>query len=195
MDVSKTIVPKSDQLNADDLLAGPITVTILAVSEGPADQPVHIKINGGYQPYKPCKSMRRVLVFAWGKFADRWVGKSMRLYCEPSVKWAGEPVGGIRISHLSDIPGDLSVMLTITKSVRKPFLVKLLPADGPVDDSGRQITDEQAATLTALFATLPEEKQQPFLDWLGKHHEGPLNTLPPGAYDKVLAMLNRGAGK
>ncbi|MEC4833257.1 PD-(D/E)XK nuclease-like domain-containing protein [Mycobacteroides chelonae] len=69
MDISETIVPKSDQLNAEDLLVGPKTVTIKGVSRGDADQPVKVALVefGDGRPFKPCKSMRRVMVAAWGQ--------------------------------------------------------------------------------------------------------------------------------
>ena len=41
-----TIAPKSDQLNADDLIAGNITVKIMGVRRGSRDQPVIIDIDG-----------------------------------------------------------------------------------------------------------------------------------------------------
>lgn len=126
-DMTNTIVPKSDQLNADDLIGGPITVTVQSVSKtGADDQPVSIHIGGGRQPYKPCKSMRRLLVFCWGKDGNQWIGRSMTLYCDPSVKWAGAEVGGIRISHLSHIDKQMSVSLTVTRGKRKPYVVEPL---------------------------------------------------------------------
>lgn len=126
-DMTNTIVPKSDQLNADDLIGGPITVTVQSVSKtGADDQPVSIHIGGGRQPYKPCKSMRRLLVFCWGKDGNQWIGRSMTLYCDPSVKWAGTEVGGIRISHLSHIDKQMSVSLTVTRGKRKPYVVEPL---------------------------------------------------------------------
>ena len=67
LDISKTIAPKSEQLNADDLIAGPRTITVTSVSFVAEDQPVAIHFAGDEgKPYKPCKSMRRVLVRAWG---------------------------------------------------------------------------------------------------------------------------------
>ena len=127
MSLRDTIAPKSDQLNADDLLTGPITVTITGVSRGDsADQPVSVSITGGYQPYKPCKSMRRVMIALWGDNGHEWVGKSMRLYCDPNVKFGGIKVGGIRISHMSDIEGRQSLMLTTTRSRRSEYIVEPL---------------------------------------------------------------------
>jgi hypothetical protein len=67
MNLNATIIPKSDQLNADDLISGPRTIKITAVESGSAEQPVSIQYHGGTgRPYKPSKSMRRVLVAMWG---------------------------------------------------------------------------------------------------------------------------------
>ena len=149
-DISKlrdTIVPKSDQLNADDLLAGPITVAVVGVKRGDtAEQPISIEIDGGRQPYKPCKSMRRVMITAWGDDGRKWIGQSMTLYCDPDVKFGGVKVGGIRISHMTGIRGRVGVMLTTTRSKRAEYVVEELRA---ADDSPeKQIRN--AATLDEL---------------------------------------------
>ena len=120
--IEQSIVPKSDQLNADDLLTGSIRVTVAEVKQGStAEQPVVIKIDGGRQPYKPCKSMRRLLVHCWGTNGTDWVGRQMVLFCDPTVKWAGSEVGGIRISHLSHIGQRQTVQLTVTRGKKKPW--------------------------------------------------------------------------
>jgi hypothetical protein len=124
--LADTITPRSDQLNADDLLCGPITVKVTSVKRGDAVQPVIIGIDGDRQPYKPCKSMRRVLIAAWGDKGADWVGKSMTLYCDPSVVFGGVRVGGIRISHLSHIPNDTTFLLTTARGKRGEFPVKRL---------------------------------------------------------------------
>lgn len=132
MDISNTIAPKSDQLNADDLMAGPRTVTVVDVKRGNDDQqPVDIHL-AEYEgrPFKPCKSMRRVLVQAWGADASAYVGRRMTIYRDASVKFGRDDVGGIRISDLSDIPETLTIPLTITRGRRAPFVVKQL-ADAP----------------------------------------------------------------
>lgn len=118
-----TIAPKSDRVNADDFLAGPETVTITAVKRGDADTPVAIHIEGR-KPYYPCKSMRRVLISAWGDNGPDWVGKSMTLYTDPTVKFGGVAVGGIRISHMSHIENDMALALTATRGKRTPFTVR-----------------------------------------------------------------------
>lgn len=134
-DLSFTIKPKSDQLNADDLIAGPITVTVQAVNvyESP-DQPLSVVIGNGYQPYKPCKSMRRLMIAVWGKHDSDWIGQSMTLFNDPSVTWAGAAVGGIRISHMTGLTKPFSVALTATRGKRKPYTVEPLQLPAyPVD--------------------------------------------------------------
>lgn len=72
-DMSKTIEPNSDQLNADDLLTGPRTITItdVKVREG-SDQPVSVFYEGDNgKPYKPGKSMRRLMIAVWGTDSER----------------------------------------------------------------------------------------------------------------------------
>ena len=120
-----TIVPKSDQLNADDLITGPITVTVEAVKRSPStEQPIDICITG-HRPFRPCKSMRRVLISVWGDKGSEWVGKSMTLYRDQTVKYGGVEVGGIRISHVSGIDEEIKLALTATRAKRA--LYKVLP--------------------------------------------------------------------
>jgi hypothetical protein len=127
-DMTKVIVPKSDQLNADDLLSGPITIKITAVTiKGGNEQPISINFEGDNgKPYKPCKSMCRVMVLSWGADSSKYVGRSMTLYNDPKVKWAGLEVGGLRISHMSDISETMTMALTVTRGNKKPYIVKPL---------------------------------------------------------------------
>lgn len=143
-----TIVPKSDQLNADDLLAGPITVKITGVHRGDtAEQPISIDIDGGHQPYKPCKTMRRVLIAAWGDDGREWPGRSMTLYCDPEIKFGGVKVGGIRISHMSNITSRMALMLTTTRSKRSEYIVEPLAC---FDSAPHIQAIEDAADMVAL---------------------------------------------
>ncbi len=134
--LASTIVPKSDQANADDLIAAPVTVEILAVKQGDKESPVWI-VTSGFEgrPWKPCKSMRRVLISAWGEYGSQWVGKFVTLFCDPEVMYGGVKVGGIRISHMSDIEGDLILSLTETRGKRKPFTVRKLVITAPAKAS------------------------------------------------------------
>jgi len=103
-DISQTIMAKSDQLNAADLIGDGITVKINSVTVKPRqDQPVSVFLEGDYQPFKPCKGMRRVMAIIWGTLSSAWVGHSMTIYCSEDVLWAGKKAGGIRISAMSGI--------------------------------------------------------------------------------------------
>jgi hypothetical protein len=125
--LSFTAQAKADQLNADDLLSGSITITVKSVRAVAGDQPVIIDFEGDNgKPYKPCKSMRKVLIFAWGENGHNWVGKSITLYNKRDVKFGGIEVGGIRISHMSDIASDIKISLTATRGKKEPYLIKKL---------------------------------------------------------------------
>ena len=127
--LAHTITPKSDQANADDLIASPVTVQIVSVKQGDKESPVWITTTGfDGRAWKPCKSMRRVLITAWGEYGSAWVGKSVTLFCDPEVVYGGVKVGGIRISHMSDIQADMQLSLTATRGKRKPFMVRKLAA-------------------------------------------------------------------
>ena len=129
MDMSLTVTPKSDQTNADDLIAGPRTITITRVNanEGNVEQPVNVYFDGDNgKPFRPCKSMRRVMIAVWGVDTKDYVGRSMTIYRDPEVTWGGMKVGGIRISHMSHMDGEQVLALTATKSSRKPFKVRPL---------------------------------------------------------------------
>lgn len=144
-DLTNTIIAKSDQLNSDTLISGPITIKITAVSAdtSSAEQPIIIRYEGdNSQPYKPCKSMRRLLVAVWGANGAEYVGRSVTLYRDPTVKWGGLEVGGIRISHMSHIDKPVTIALTATRGNKKPTTVRPIevqrhdtkPADAPISD-------------------------------------------------------------
>lgn len=129
MDLSETTEPKSDQINYDNFLSGPKTVTIVDVKKGSAEQPVdlHLAEFPG-KPYRPGKSMRRVLIACWGKEASVYVGRKITLYGDPKVQFGGQAVGGIRIAAMSHIDEPQSISLTVTRGKRAPFVVQPLAA-------------------------------------------------------------------
>ena len=132
MDLTNTVIPKSDQINADDLIPGPITVTITGATDGSAEQPVDIHLaEYPKRAYRPSKSMRRVLIAAWGPDTDPYAGRRMTLYRDPDVKFGGDPVGGIKISHLSHIGKRLQIALTEKRGKRTPHTVDPLPDTPP----------------------------------------------------------------
>jgi hypothetical protein len=159
MDITRTVEPRSDQLNFDDVQAHDLTITITEVKQGPPDQPVelHNKEFPG-RPYKPGKSMRRVLIAAWGVEASAYVGRSVRLYGDPTIKFGKDAVGGIRIRALSHITEPLTVPLTVTRGKRAPFTVQPLTTDKPAPKPDTAAVDsilnaiDQASSMPALKA-------------------------------------------
>lgn len=140
IDLRGTIKPKSDQLNADDLIGGPITIRITGVTVGEGEQPVAISYEGdGGKPYKPGKSMRRVLVNLWGPDGAVYVGRSLTLYRDEEVVFGGVAVGGIRISHMSHLQRETTMALTATKAKRKPFTVRPLAIEKPADKPAQAV--------------------------------------------------------
>ncbi len=161
LDMTQFTAPKSDQLNADDLIGGPRTITVSRVraSEGTPEQPVEIHIEGSDKPYKPCKSMRRVMVALWGIDAIQYVGRSMTLYRDPEVQFGGMKVGGIRIGEMSHIDKDAQLVLTASKTKRAPYMVRKMKAQvsqptQPQTDTPAVIAEQiqNAATMADLVA-------------------------------------------
>lgn len=132
VDISATTAPDSTQINAEDFIGTERTVTITGVRAGTAEQPVNIDL-AEYpgRSYRPGKSMRRVLVAAWGPDADAYVGRRLTLYNDPSISFGPSQTGGIRIKAMSHIDKPLTVALTVKRGQRKPFTVQPLPDVDP----------------------------------------------------------------
>lgn len=168
MDILQTTEPRSDQQNFDDYSTGPRTVTISEVRAGSTEQPVEIHL-AEYpgRPYKPSKSMRRVLVAAWGSDAEVYVGRRMTLVGDPTVKFGGATVGGIKIAALSNLDKRLTVSLTVTKGKRAPHTVEPLSVaapEPPVDpeiaalrEEWKTADPERKAEIQAKVAELTEQ--------------------------------------
>ena len=124
MNLTETIAPRSDQINADDLISGPVTVTITEVRAGTTEQPVDV-IVAEYpgRAYRPSKSMRRVMVSAWGPEASTYAGHRLTLVRNPEITFGRDKVGGIEIAEMSHINKPLTVALTATRGKRKNFTV------------------------------------------------------------------------
>ena len=175
--VASTIAPKSDQMNSDDLIGGPRTIKVTRVSLLDGEQPVGINFEGdGGKPFKPCKSMRRVLVQIWGSDGNAYAGRSMTLYRDEDVQFGGMKVGGIRISHMSHIDGQRTLALTATRGNKKPFVVKPLPdtastsrssePDHSIEDARGWLTDAADKGSDALKRLWSTKAMAPFRDAL-----------------------------
>ena len=177
-DLGTMIAPKTDQLNADSLIAGPITIRVTKVTaSGAKDQPISISYEGDDgKPYKPCLSMRRVLVQVWGKDGSAYVGRRMTLYRDQNVQFGGEKVGGIRISHMDGIDSPVTLALTVTRGSRKPYVVQVLR-----DDSATKKAAKPEASIperiAAVKKALREADTQAGVAQVRKNAQGLLNDL------------------
>jgi len=159
LDMTESLAPKSDQLDAVDLLGGPRTFTIESVSKGNAEQPFNFHLAEFPRVWRPGKSMRRVIVAAWGGKTSAYVGQRVTLYCDPSVEFGGAAVGGSRISHMSGIDKPLKVPLLIKKGRSAMFTVQPLkdepkPAPRPAEPvkDWRALADLATGDTDALRA-------------------------------------------
>lgn len=153
MDLSKVTLAKSDQLNADDLLTGPRTFTVVEVREGSEEQPVSIVLAEWprNRPFKPSKTVTRLLRYCLGDETDDWPPNvRMTLFRDAKVKWAGEEVGGIRVSHLSHIDKPMKVALQESKSKKTLHTILPLKDDTPAPTTPPEPTAEQVAACTDL---------------------------------------------
>ena len=143
VDLSDTILAKSDQLTADDLIGRELTIEITeVVGGGTKEQPVTIHyVNEDGKPWKPCKTMRRILVGAWSNEGKNYVGRKITLYRDPEVQYGGQKVGGIRISHLSHIDKPLTMSLTATSKSKKPITVQPIKDVVPVAPVAKKATE------------------------------------------------------
>ena len=141
MNIGETIHPKSDQLNADDLIGGSKTIKITQIEVFDREmQPVEISYQGDEgKPYKPSLGMRRVLVQLWGEDEQVYIGRSVTLFRNNSVKFGGNEVGGIRISHATDIKEPIRVLETIAKGKRQPLTIN------PLTSAKKVLTDLEGA--------------------------------------------------
>lgn len=129
MDVTKAIEPRSDQQNADSLMAGPRTIRIRDIKyNAEADmQPLWVYFDGDDdKPWKPCRTAARCLVQVWGPDAKKWIGLHCTIYNDPDVSFGGAKVGGIRVSHMEGLTSPRTLMLTKTRGKKGATVIKPL---------------------------------------------------------------------
>ncbi|NNE49763.1 MAG: hypothetical protein HKN38_06125 [Altererythrobacter sp.] len=189
LDMTQFTEAKSDQINADDLIGGPRTITVSRVSQGSAEQPVNVNFEGDDgKPFRPCKTMRRVMVAIWGADAKNYVGKSMTIYRDPKVRWSGMEVGGIRISHMSDMDEPRTLALMVTRGKRASYKVM------PLADAPKRKRGDPDAWAETFITELNAINNITDLDALAGNHGAALNKLKgkhTGIYERCANALER----
>ena len=189
MNLREATLARSDQLNRDDLMSGPRTFTIVDVRRGDPEQPVSIVLAEfpPNRPFKPSKTVLRILVHAWGKETDDWPEKPrMTLYRDDKVKWAGQEIGGIRVSHLSHIPERIKIALAESKGKKSLHIIDPLPDDAP--STSPAVSPETLTELTATFERkgIPEDK---WLDGVNHYTKGKATALEVITEEQAAHML------
>lgn len=131
INLATTIAPKSDQLNADDLVAGRLTTRVVDIEQKDSEtQPIWIYLESHPgRPWRPCLTQRRLLVKCWGPGTNKsYVGRTVELMCDPKVIYAGAAVGGVRVYALSHIEKDEWVAVSESKNKRTQYLVRKIDA-------------------------------------------------------------------
>ena len=169
MDISAMLVGKSDQLDNVDLLSGPRVFTITGASKGPGDQPLNITLAEYDRPWRPGLTMRRVLAAMWGTEADNYIGRRIRLYRDPDVRFGNDKPGGTRISHASHLDKRLTVSLPTSKGKFGAFTVEPLVESAPAKVTNPN--SELLAEIGALADKTPGGRKAVAADW-AETHEG-----------------------
>jgi len=169
-DLIKAMLAKSDQLNAVDLIAGPITVKIVAARKGSKEQPIVLEIEGWEgKPWKPCKTMLRIMAEVWKQETDvkmhpeRWVGQSVTLYRDPDVRYGGDSVGGVRISHLTGINEPRSFRVAVTRGRTMEKIIYPIEVVSPedqeyIDEAIQEFAEASTAEDLATIGLILKEK-------------------------------------
>jgi len=126
---------------------------------------------------------------------DDFVGKSVTIYNDESVTWAGAAVGGIRISHASHIKSPRKLVLRTTKKTTAE--VTILPLVFEVV----KITADQLAQITELLAehddiktaVLAGYKISSLADFDATKFEKAIEAINKRIGDKAAALTTKGA--
>lgn len=144
--------PKSDQLNACDFLVSTKTYVIRdVVVKKDGEQRVSVFFEGCKLPWKPCKSMLRVMMVVWNSYDSKdFIGRKLTLFNDETVMWAGIAVGGIRISHMSGLSSERTLSLRTTKKTCGTYTVKPLIDTGEAETAKVDIKVQAPKTESGL---------------------------------------------
>lgn len=161
MDITEALAPTSDQLDAIELVS-PRTFTIDTGSRlGKRDGKTvaEIRLVGFDRVWRPSKGMLDVLAACWGTDAKQWVGKRVTVYNDPEVMFGRDKVGGIRISHLSDIDSERSVSIRASGAGRRQtWKVQPLTGENAAHPPTGLATQRQKSALGAHVKRLGLDK-------------------------------------
>lgn len=131
-DISHTLIAKSDQLNAVDIIGTEKLLKITKVDvKQSGEQPVTVHYEGeNGRPWKPALTSRRILAALWGSDSSKWIGHTVAVHCDATVVYAGEEVGGVRPHAATGIESAQVIKLKEKRGPKpKTFEIKPLRID------------------------------------------------------------------
>jgi len=137
VDIAELSAPVSEDLGAADLLAGPITVTIVKVTKASREGKPFAKIyTDCTKPWWCPKTQQRMLAKRWGWNGALWAGRRMTLWCDPGAEYGGVAVGGPRVTHMSGIKESFTEALNEKRKALKgkPLIVTIHPLPDTAPD-------------------------------------------------------------
>lgn len=111
------------------------------------------------------------MVAAWGKDTAPYAGRRLTLYRDPEVRFGGDPVGGIKISHLSHIDKRMKLALTVTRGKRAPHIVEPLTDAAPTSpieqlrNEWKTADDDRKKVIEAEVKALQSAEPDPADPW------------------------------
>lgn len=154
-DLLAALAPNTNQLNADDLISiASLVVTIkgpVTVGDGKLNIPLE-----EVKPYRPSKGMGRILASMYGD-RENWIGKKLRIYRDPDVRFGKNKVGGLKISEASHISSAQTHMVTVARAKKEPHVINPLKEEtDPV--LSVQVKFRQAVTADELDKAVASAK-------------------------------------
>lgn len=130
--LQQALAPKSDQLNADDLIAANKIIVISGVNINlGSEQKIIINYQGDNgKPWKPSKGMGRVLTEILGGDPDKWVGETVELFRNKEIRFGKEKCGGIQIAGMSAVRNVTTLLITTAKGKKSSITIQPIAAAG-----------------------------------------------------------------
>lgn len=150
MDITDALAPKSDQLDAVELVA-PRTFTIdhgskLGRRDDDGQAVVEVKLVDFPRVWRPSKGMLDAIVQVWGTNAKEWAGHQVTLYNDTDVTFGKDKVGGVRISAMSGIDKPTTVQIRGRGRGARKLPWRIDPIAAPVPEP----TEADVAACTDL---------------------------------------------
>lgn len=168
LDVTKMCAARSDQINAIDLISGPRIAKITDVKIfTETEQPIHVVLDGDTKrPWKCSKTSVRVLAALYSNDASKWIGKHIEIYCDETVLWGGQAVGGVRQSKAEGIQNPKRLSLTKSRTKKESVVINPLSADDikshyEKSEKPTQISDKPAIDESELARQMESVANDP----------------------------------